>query len=74
MTRAALGLSQELIAEAAGMDQSQYSRIERGEVCPGVRLVARVACALEVTPAQLMEGVRWVPPFWLGPPAQGWRR
>jgi transcriptional regulator with XRE-family HTH domain len=65
--RAALGVSQEKVAMAADMDQSQYSRIERAEVDPSVRTLARVARALQVTPAQLMEGVEWVPPSWLTP-------
>lgn len=60
--RAALGLSREAIALAADMDQSQYSRIERGEVDPGVRTAARVARALRVTLAQLYDGVEWMPP------------
>lgn len=42
---------------AADMDQSQYSRIERGEVDPSIRTVTRLARALETTPAQLLHGV-----------------
>lgn len=64
--RAALGVSQEKIALAAGMHPSQYGRIERAEVDPSIRTMARVARALQVTPAQLLEGVEWAPPFWLG--------
>lgn len=56
------------------MATSYYSRLERAVIEPGVRTVARVARALETTPAQLMDGVEWVPPSWLGPPEQGWRR
>lgn len=71
MARAALGVSQEKVALAADMDQSQYSRIERGEVDPSIRTMARVARALQVTPAQLMDGVEWVPPPWLAPAKRG---
>jgi transcriptional regulator with XRE-family HTH domain len=67
-------LSQEKVAEAAGMQTSYYGRLERAVIEPGVRTVARVARALETTPAQLMDGVEWVPPSWLGPPEQGWGR
>ena len=69
--RAALGVTQERVAAAADMEQSQYARIERGEVEPGVRTAARVARALEVPLAQLYEGVEWLPPPWLGPAEQG---
>lgn len=65
--RAALGVSQEKVALAADMDQSQYSRIERAEVDPSIRTMTRVARALQVTPAQLMHGVEWAPPSWLTP-------
>jgi transcriptional regulator with XRE-family HTH domain len=56
--RRALGLSQEAVAEAAAMDQSQYSRIERGRVDPSIRMVTRLARALRTTPSELLLGVR----------------
>lgn len=56
--RRALGLSQEAVAEAATMDQSQYSRIERGRVDPSIRMVTRLARALRTTPSELLLGVR----------------
>ena len=55
--RAELGLSQEAVAGEASMDQSQYSRIERGEVDPGIRVLTRIARALQVTPQELLLGV-----------------
>jgi transcriptional regulator with XRE-family HTH domain len=72
--RAALDLSQEAVAFAADMNPSQYSRIERGKVEPGVRTSARVARALSVPVAQLYEGVEWMPPPWLGPAERRPRR
>jgi transcriptional regulator with XRE-family HTH domain len=57
--RRALGLTQEAVAAAAMMDQSQYSRIERGRVDPSVRTVTRVARALRTSPSELLLGVRW---------------
>lgn len=55
--RRALGLSQETAAAAASMDQSQYSRIERGEVDPSIRTLTRVARALRTTPSDLLHGI-----------------
>jgi transcriptional regulator with XRE-family HTH domain len=55
--RAELGLSQEAVAAEASMDQSQYSRIERGEVDPSIRTLTRVARALQTTPSELLRGI-----------------
>jgi transcriptional regulator with XRE-family HTH domain len=55
--RRALGLSQDAVAAAAMMDQSQYSRIERGRVDPSIRTLTRVARALETTPSELLLGI-----------------
>jgi transcriptional regulator with XRE-family HTH domain len=55
--RKALGLTQEAVALEAFMDQSQYSRIERGEVDPSIRTVTRVARALGATPSELLRGI-----------------
>jgi transcriptional regulator with XRE-family HTH domain len=55
--RRALGLSQDAVAAAAMMDQSQYSRIERGRVDPSIRTLARVARALTTTPSELLRGI-----------------
>ena len=52
--RKALKLTQEEAAYRALMDMSYWSRIERGVVDPGTRMVTRVATALETTPAALM--------------------
>jgi transcriptional regulator with XRE-family HTH domain len=55
--RRAAGLSQEAVAAAALMDQSQYSRIERGRVDPSIRTLTRVAVALGTTPSELLRGI-----------------
>jgi transcriptional regulator with XRE-family HTH domain len=55
--RTDLGLSQEAAASAAHMDQSQYSRIERGEVDPSIRTLTRIARAVESTPSELLDGI-----------------
>lgn len=48
------GLSQEALADAAGIDRSHMGKIERGERNVSVLNVARVAEALGVTIASLM--------------------
>ena len=48
------GLSQEALADAAGVDRSHMGKIERGERNVSVLNVARVAEALNITIASLM--------------------
>lgn len=48
------GLSQEALADAAGIDRSHMGKIERGERNVSVLNVARVAEALDSTIAALM--------------------
>ena len=55
--RAAKGLSQETLAEKADLDRTYLSDVERGTRNLGVKNVVRIAKALGVTPAKLMEGV-----------------
>jgi transcriptional regulator with XRE-family HTH domain len=59
--RRSLGLTQDDVAAAAMMDQSQYSRIERARVDPSIRTLTRVARALRTTPSELLAEVRWSP-------------
>lgn len=61
--RWALGLTQEAAADRASMNTSYWSRIERGKIDPGSRMVTRVAIALATTPAQLFGEVAAPPPF-----------
>jgi transcriptional regulator with XRE-family HTH domain len=56
-TRDERGLSQEAVGDRAGMTQSQYARIERGDVDPTIKTLKRLATALEVTAADLLRGV-----------------
>jgi transcriptional regulator with XRE-family HTH domain len=55
--RRALKLTQETAAGRVLMDTSYWSRIERGVIDPGTRMVTRIATALETTPAVLLAGV-----------------
>lgn len=55
--RKTLKLTQETAADRAEMNTSYWSRIERGSIEPGIRMLTRVARALEITPAELLAGV-----------------
>jgi DNA-binding XRE family transcriptional regulator len=50
-------LSQEEFAAVAGLDRSYMGAIERGEQNPSLWIIARIADALEVTVADLCQGV-----------------
>jgi transcriptional regulator with XRE-family HTH domain len=55
--REARGLTQERLAEKADLDQTYISGIERGLRNPGIKNVARLAKALGMRTAKLVEGV-----------------
>ena len=52
--RKAVGLSQEALADAAGIDRTYVSGVERGVRNPTVTILDRLAKALGVTPADLL--------------------
>ena len=55
--REARTLTQEKLAEKAGLDPTYISGIERGLRNPGIKNVARLAKALGFTTAELCKGV-----------------
>ena len=55
--RRAKELTQEKLAERAGLDPTYISGIERGLRNPGIKNVARLAKALGLTTAELCKGV-----------------
>ena len=61
--REARGLSQEGLADAAGLHRTHISLIERGRRSVRLETVERLATALAVQPAELMPAV--------GPPPAG---
>lgn len=56
--RKAAGLTQEQLGERCQMDLSAVSRLERGHRNPRLDTLVRLADALEVPPAKLLEDVR----------------
>jgi transcriptional regulator with XRE-family HTH domain len=55
--REARQLAQEKLAERAGLDPTYISGIERGLRNPGIKNIARLAKALNLTTAELCKGV-----------------
>lgn len=55
--REAKTITQEKLAENAGLDPTYISGIERGLRNPGIKNVAKIAKALGLTTAQLCKGV-----------------
>jgi transcriptional regulator with XRE-family HTH domain len=55
--REAQGLSQEALALRADMDPAEVRRIESCRRDPGVRVLTRLAEALDRTPAELLAGI-----------------
>lgn len=54
--RLELGLSQEALAEDAGIHRTYVSDVERGARNPTVTVVDKLARALKVTPGELLNG------------------
>ncbi|MBK9080735.1 MAG: helix-turn-helix transcriptional regulator [Rhizobiales bacterium] len=52
--REAVGLSQEELGDKAGIDRTYVSGVERGVRNPTVKVLARLAEALETTPDKLL--------------------
>jgi transcriptional regulator with XRE-family HTH domain len=48
-------LSQETLANMAGIEYSQVSRIERGIINTSVSVIFAIAAALNIKPSQLLE-------------------
>lgn len=55
--RQRLGLSQEALGDVAGLHTTEISRLERGVRDPRLSTIVRVARALRVRPAELLDGI-----------------
>jgi transcriptional regulator with XRE-family HTH domain len=55
--RRELGLSQEDLADLAGMHWTNWGKIERGQANPSLTTVIRMAGVLDLDPAKLVSGL-----------------
>ncbi len=51
------GLTQEQLAERAGIDRRYVQRIEAGTANPGINIVARIRSALGCSWSQIVDGI-----------------
>jgi transcriptional regulator with XRE-family HTH domain len=60
--RESRGLSQEALADVAGIHRTEAGLLERGKREPEMGTLVKLADALEVPIGDLFEGVEWRPP------------
>lgn len=48
-----LGMTQEMLAAKAGINEKYYGRIERGESCPTIDCIVKICDAMEIEAAEL---------------------
>jgi transcriptional regulator with XRE-family HTH domain len=54
-------LSQQELADLAGLHRVDLGRIERGEQQPRLDTILKVSAGIGVSPCELMAGLRWYP-------------
>ncbi len=55
------GLSQEALGMRAALHRTEIGLLERGTRMPQLDTVLKVAGALELSPCELLDGMRWKP-------------
>jgi transcriptional regulator with XRE-family HTH domain len=55
------GLSQEDLAVRASLHRTEIGLLERGERLPRIDTAIKLAGALAIQPAELLEGIEWSP-------------
>lgn len=59
--RRSRGLSQTELGDRTDMHRNDISLIERGKRRPRIDVLIKVARVLDVTPAELLKGIAWIP-------------
>jgi transcriptional regulator with XRE-family HTH domain len=59
--RRARGLSQTALGDQTEMHRNDISLIERGRRRPRIDVLIKIAAVLSVRPAELLEGIVWIP-------------
>lgn len=59
--RKAAGLTQEELAERAGVHRTEIGLLEHGKRRPGLEMLVKLAGSLGVPPEELTEGIAWEP-------------
>lgn len=55
------GLSQEALAARASLHRTHIGLLERGARVPGIDTLVKLAVALDIDAAKLLEGIKWKP-------------
>ena len=55
------GLSQEQLAQLAGLHRTEVGLLESGARLPRLDTLVKLICSLEVSADELLEGIEWVP-------------
>jgi len=59
--RRRVDLSQEELAQRAGLHRTEVGKLEKGERVPRIDTLVRLADSAEAQPAELLEGIYWIP-------------
>jgi transcriptional regulator with XRE-family HTH domain len=54
-------LSREQLAQRVGLHRTEVGRLEKGERVPRVDTVVRLADSASARPAELLDGIYWIP-------------